>query len=671
MLGRKISFSVVLSLAIVSPALVRAQYQQPTSEELKMTSDPKAPGAAAVYLDVEEVADDPVHYQSFYARIKVLGEKGKELATVEVPYVKGYNKIHDIKARTIHADGTVIPLVGKPEDLLVVKNGDTQVGKMVFTLPSVEVGSILEYKYQLDYDDHHFSSPMWEIQRPYPVLKAHYQFRPFSTFQPKGASGAIPTSSYLIDSKGRRVNSLIWWAKLPDGVKVQTDAGGHYTVDVTDIPATPDEEWMPPIDSVLYRVLFYYKSASSAQDFWTGEAKDWSKDVDRFAEQSSAIHQAVNGLIAPTDSEMVKAQKLYTAVEALDNTDYSRRKSESEMKQLKLKEARHAEDTWKQKSGDSEDIAMLYLAMARAAGLKAYAMKVVSRSRGVFDVSYMDMDQLNDTVILLAIDGKGVMVDPGEKMAPFGTMNWRHSDAGGLRQSDTGPGYDKTPMQPYTANVTIRSGDITLDDHGGMTGNIRIVMTGQEALRWRQAALRSDETEVKKQFNEELAAIVPQGVEAHVDHFIGLGGDPDASLMAVVTTHGALGTATSKRLLLPGFFFEARGHAPFVGQEKRLEPVDMHYGDRVSDEFTYHLPAGMAVEGAPTDTSIPWTGHAVCITKTVSTPGRVVIARSLARAFTEAKPNDYEALRGFYQKVAAADQQELVLHDAAPAAKGN
>src|ERR1035437_7537020 len=90
-----------LLLAIVSPLFVRAQFQPPTGEELKMTADPKAPGAAAVYLNIEEIANDPLHYQSFYARIKVLTEKGKNLATVEVPYLRGNFKISDIKARTI------------------------------------------------------------------------------------------------------------------------------------------------------------------------------------------------------------------------------------------------------------------------------------------------------------------------------------------------------------------------------------------------------------------------------------------------------------------------------------------------------------------------------------------------------------------------------------------
>jgi hypothetical protein len=103
-----------LILAIATPTFLRAQFQTPTDEELKMTADPKAPGAAAVYLNVEEIANDPIHFQSFYARIKVLTEKGKELATVDLPYMRSDTKITDIKARTIHADGTIIPHTGKP-----------------------------------------------------------------------------------------------------------------------------------------------------------------------------------------------------------------------------------------------------------------------------------------------------------------------------------------------------------------------------------------------------------------------------------------------------------------------------------------------------------------------------------------------------------------------------
>ena len=666
--------SLVLSFAAITLSfstctLSQTQFKQPTPEELKMTSDPKAPGADAVYLNVEEVANDPLHYETFYARIKVLTEKGKDLATVEVPYLRGGFKVADVKGRTIHADGQIIPLEGKPDDLLVSKKGDREIGRKVFNLPSVEVGSILEYRYQIDYGDY-YSSPEWDVQKKYFVHSAHYQFTPFKAFMP-GAHEA--TSQYLVDGRGRTVNTLIWWAKLPDGAAIKAEAGGYYVVDVTDVPPIPDEEYMPPIDSFLYKVFFYYKSAGSASDFWTSEAKEWSKDVDKFAEQSKTIREVVAGLVAPTDKEEDKARKLYAAVQALDNTDYSRKKGESELKQLKQKEAKHAEDTWKLKSGDSEDIAMLYLAMARSAGLTAYAIKVVSRSRGVFDVSYLNLNQLNDTLVLLGIDGKPVLVDPGEKMCSFGTVNWRHSGAGGLRQSGEGPGYAVTPQQAYASNSVKRDASLALDAHGQVTGTIRITTTGQESLKWRQKAIEIDETELKKEYDKSLEEIVPDGVEAHVDHFLGLN-EPDAVLMAVINVKGTLGTSTSKRLLLPGTFFESRQRLSFVSAEKRLEAVDMHYADRLDEEVSYRLPEGVAVEGAPKDTQVPWQGHAVYGLKTTIKPDVINVNRQIVRAFSLAKPDEYQDLRGFYQKVAAADQQQLVLtmsaQPAAPA-KGN
>jgi transglutaminase-like putative cysteine protease len=667
--GQVLSFAAVLA-ALSTCAFAQTAFKQPTPEELSMTSDPKAPGADAVYLNIEEVSNDPLHYETFYARIKVLSEKGKDLATVEVPFLRGRFKVKEVKGRTIHADGKVIPLEGKPEDLLISKKGDREIEKTVFNLPSVEVGSILEYRYQIDYDENRYSSPMWEVQKKYFVHSAHYQFAPFKNFAPNARD---TSSSYLVDRRGRTVNSLIWWAKLPGGQKVESNAGGYYTVDVTDIPPIPDEEYMPPRGSFLYKVFFYYKSAGNADDFWISEAKEWSKDVDKFAEQSRTIQQAVAGLITPTDKEEDKARKLYTAVQALDNTDYSRKKGESELKQLKLKEARHAEDTWKQKSGNSEDIAMLYLAMARSAGLTAYAVKVVSRGRGVFDVSYMDLDQLDDTLVLLSIGGKPLLVDPGEKMCPFGTTNWRHSGMGGLRQSAEGPGFAETSPQSYTANFTKHVGDITIDAHGQITGFLRITMTGQDSLMWRQKALEVDEKELKKQFDNSLEEIVPDGIQAHVDHFLGLD-VPDSILMAVVNLTGTLGTSTSKRVLLPGTFLESRQKTSFVSAEKRLEPVDMHYAERVDEEINYHLPDGFAVEGAPKDTQAAWKGHAAYGLKTTTQPGTVTVARQIVRAFTQAKAEEYQDLREFYQKVAAADQQQLVLTVSAnPAqpAKGN
>jgi len=264
---------------------------------------------------------------------------------------------------------------------------------------------------------------------------------------------------------------------------------------------------------------------------------------------------------------------------------------------------------------------------------------------------------------------KEAVLDPGEKMCPFGKLGWIHAEAKGVRQSPQGLGLMSTPAQTYTDNTTTRNADLTIDPKGTIGGTFTFVLTGQNAMRWRQRALENDMTELKKEFDRELENIVPDGVEAHVDHFLGID-TPDTNLIAKIDVKGAVGTPAGRRLLLPGFFFESRGRTPFVNQEKRLEPVDMHYPERVVDDVIYHLPDGVTVEGAPQDDQVSWAGHALLITKNKTSPGKLEIAFVVVRAFSIAKPEEYQDLRGFYQKIAATAQAQLVL-TSTPAEKGN
>src|ERR1700694_1252104 len=79
----RLGFALLWSAA---PLVSHAQFQAPTPEELRMTSDPKAPGADAVYLYREETEDDPHHFNTVYARLKILTEKGREAATIRIVY---------------------------------------------------------------------------------------------------------------------------------------------------------------------------------------------------------------------------------------------------------------------------------------------------------------------------------------------------------------------------------------------------------------------------------------------------------------------------------------------------------------------------------------------------------------------------------------------------------
>jgi hypothetical protein len=637
-----LSFALLLLALSCSPHL-SAQFQPPNPDELKMTADPKAPGADAVYLDVNELADRDNNFESVYARIKVLTEKGKELGTVELPYAKHVFNIADIKARTIQPDGTIVPLEGKPTDIVKTKTKGFQVDRKVFNLPAVQVGSVIEYYYQLRYSANYVVNPYWEIQRPYFVHKAQY--------------------------KCISCGFLQRFSVLPPGVNIGKDHAGHPILELTDIPPAPKEEWTPPMGEMLYKVIFFGSFNTFGKPFWTYEGDRWSAGVNAYIEPSNSFRDVVKGLIQPGDSDLVKAKKLYKAVQSLENTDFTREKSEAERKKLKLKEINRAEDVWTQKSGTRTELALLYLSMLRAAGVVADAIRVVDRARGFFINEFYDYDQLDDTLVLATIDNKMIVLDPGEKMCPFQTVSWRHSLATGLAQTAMGSSIATTPSQSYSANTIQRSGQVTLDPHGAIDGNIRFLLAGQEALYWRQYALEHDDAEIKKNFDQWIAKMVPDGVEAHIDQFAGLD-DPETNLVAAVTVKGNIGTATSKRLLLPALLFASQSSHPFVEQDKRVTPVDMHYAEQITDSVTYVLPPGFTVESSPKPVKIPWQGHALLNIDFKSDPGKITVTRQLARGFTLAKAEEYPALHDFYQKVTTADQQQLTL-TRIPASKGN
>lgn len=643
----------------------RAQFQPPTPEELKMTADPKYPDAAAVILNYEEKTDDVVGYTSRYMRVKILSEKAKDLATVHLGYFKGAYSIAEVSGRTIHADGTIVPLSVKPADLMVAKQGDAEIRETVFNMPAVEVGSILEYYYQVR-SPGYCNDPYWRVQGEYPVRKAHYVFTPCRGI----IDGQQGLGGYGVGGRhGQRLTDMMWYVNLPAGKTITPSAAHNFTLAMEDVPPLVNEPWMPPMESQRYEVRFYFTAGTSGAAYWNSEAKYWLKDVDHFAEANGAIKAAVAELTAPTDAPLDKAKKLYAAVQGLDNTAFSREKGKAELKAEGFREARRAEDTWKQKSGSPEDIALLYLAMLKGAGLNAYPMKVTNRQRGLFNSSYLNFDQLDDTVVVLSVDGKETVLDPGEKMCPFGVVSWQHSGAGGVRQTEKGADGWVTPLQGYAENVVTRRGEITVAVDGSMTGKLHLSMTGQEALRWRQRALRVDGDELKKEFDEWLRTQVPGSVDAHVDRFTKLD-DSTGELNAYATATGTVGSSTGKRLILPASFFSFGEDRRFTEQPNRMLPVDMHFESQVKDGVLFHLPAGYTVEGAPPAASVPWPQHAVFSLKTVSGPTGVTVMNSLTRAFTFAQPDEYPALRDFYQKVATADQQQIVL-TAAAASAGN
>jgi hypothetical protein len=474
----------------------------------------------------------------------------------------------------------------------------------------------------------------------------------------------------IYDSTGP-ITRINYSQRLPSGVSVNyANAKDVYSLDLTDIPAFPKEDWMPPTNTIKWRVEFYFTNSMTGSAFWTDAGKRWAEFVDDFTTPTSTVKKAAADITAPGDTDAQKAKKIYTAVQKLDNSSFGRHISEAERKKENLKEIQKAEDVLKNQSGNKNEIALLYVALGRAAGLKVWPVQVVDRNRAIFDSSYLSLRQLDDYLAIVEINGKEGYVDPGQKLCPFGSLSWKHNLAGGLRLTAAGAAPVLTPASNYKAAVVQRVAQLFVNPAGAITGNLRFIMSGPDALYWRQLTLKNDLDEVKKQFNEFVQNEIPEGAQADFDHFVALD-DYDLNLIGVVKVSGDIGASTGKRFILPGMYFESRGKHPFVAQESRTIAIDVHYPKLEEDDITYHLPPGFTVEGAPQATSAAWTDHAMLKISSQTTPDGINVSRTLAYGFTLLEPKDYPGLHDFYQKVAAADQQQVVLTRTATASAGN
>ena len=657
---RLISALIPLLLATVAGAV---DWPAINPEDLSMTSIKEQPGAPAVILLREEVDDDMNSFHSVYQRIKILTDAGREYANVELPYSRRNFKIGGISGRTIHADGTIIPFEGKPFDKTVIKGGGLRINVKSFSLPDVQVGSIIDFKYSQTYDDHSVVSPSWEVQTDLFQRKATFKFIPFQN------QGSV---QIMLDH-GQISNGVAWTPFLGDGSQPESHtmparafASRHdvpgFWVDLTreNIPAFIHEPFMPPESVLKLRVYFYYQQNLKADDYWKAEGKYWSKDVESFIDHKNGEADALAKIVTPADTPEQKVRKIYTFVSSLENQDYIPERTSQEQKVLELKLNKGADDVLQNRSGSHDELNRLFVSLLRVAGIPASLVWVPDRSQEVFLKQYLSTRQFDAEIVVVQIDGKDVYLDPGTKFCPYGVVDWRYTAVNGLRQN-TGKGAEivETPYTDYTQAVETRRADVVMDEHGMVTGTTVLVFKGLQAMQLRQRAGKTDANGRKKLLEEELRRILPGNSE------ILLTNAPEwdvteKPLVAQFHVSCPFAVAAGKRLMLPQHLFQMNEKAQFPSAT-RHNAVYFNYPWQEADEVLIKLPSGMTVESlAPNDTlKLDYAIYRV--TQKQDAPDKIYSRRDFAMASGLVMPEKYKEVKEFFDKLKADDDQPALV----------
>lgn len=671
--------SVATALGILAGAggvaFAADPFVKPTAEELKMTSLPGYPGAAAVVLFKEEVTKDDMHVVQHYERIKILTEEGKKYANVELGFFSttdnnGYmgddKMVGDILGRTIHADGTIIPFTGKPYLKVIEKEQGVKFQEKVFTLPDAEVGSIIEYRFATRYNDMVYESPTWIIQGDLYLKAAHFQW--------------YPTTRELVDGETEQaINAISWFPVLPEGAKIemtQMPPSGPtgqpqtvYNLNVKDVPPMAHEEFMPPISSFSYRVEFAFTPYRTGAEYWKANGKAWSNRVNKFTDPGSDLRAAVGPIIAGATTDDAKLKKIYAAVMALDNTAYTRAHEEREDKAAGLGQVKTAADVLARKRGTPRQLTELFVGLARAAGMKAYLMLVPDRSENLFVASRFSMNQFRGTIAIVVVDGKEQYFDPGERYCEYGHLAWEHTFVSGLRQTDNGTDFGHGTGDAYSSNKFNRVANLDMDDKGGVKGKIDLSFTGSAALHWRQVALRGDEQSLHHALRTELERMVPKSLDVKVTEVKNLT-DYDQPLMVSYSVKGELGTSTGKRMVLPSDLFTANESATFP-HEKREVAVYFHYPQVIQDAVRVNFPTTLMVEAAPPAGKLNMEKTGLYNLTVTPAAGNFVTRRAFLFGDVVVPVAQYSSLRTFYSQFETKDQESVILTAMTPPAAAN
>jgi hypothetical protein len=621
-------------------------FQPISPDELKITSEPLAPGAPAIILYRQVDRDDNTRtsHEDDYLRIKVLTEEGRKYANVEIPFLKGQQDVVGVHARTIRPDGSIVEFGGQAFDKELVKGRGVKYLAKTFTLPEVQVGSIIEYSYTIDLGEYMLFDSHWILSDELFTKKAKFSLKPYQ-------------------GNGYEVFQLRWsWQGLTPDAQPKQGPDRIVRMEAANIPAFVTEEYMPPPNEFKSRVDFIYtRDIMSRQkdDFWRQTGKQWNGYLESFIGKRKAMEQAVAQIISPTDPDDVKLRKIYDRVQQIRNTTFEVEKSEQEKKREKQKWDENVEDVWKRGYGNGAQITWLFLGLARAAGFEAYGCWVSDRGEYFFNPVTMQSAKLNSNVVLVKLKGKDLYFDPGAAFAPFGLLPWSETGVQGMRLDKDGGTWIKTTLPEPAESRIERVGKLRLTDTGDLEGKLTVTYVGLEAMHLRVEERHADEVSRKKALEESATSQIAVTAEAELTN------KPDwtSSETPLVAEFDlkipGWASNAGRRVLLPAAIFTA-GEKGVFEHANRVQPIYFEYPYQKMDDVTIELPPGWKVSSVPPAQQLDLK-LVVYNAKVEQGTGTLRLTRKLTIDALLLEPKYYTSLRNFFQAVRTSDGVQVVV----------
>ncbi|MGB6200210.1 MAG: DUF3857 domain-containing protein [Candidatus Acidiferrales bacterium] len=607
--------------------------------DLAMTSEPLAPGAPAIYLYREIAQDDTQGYADYYYRVKILTDEGKKLGNVEIPYNSRTSNVTNVSGRTIHPDGTISVWQGKPLDQTVVRAHGVKVVEKTFSMPDVQTGSIIEYKYRVGWDKDNLYRTTWFVTGDLFTRKLNLTLTPYA-------------DAYI----------LYQWERLGQGAAPTRAADGTISYTGSNVPGVEKEDFRPPDDVIEGKIDFYYADAPNkdAAKYWKAIGKSWNDEVDKFVGHNSAIRDEAGKVAPASDSPETRLRKLYARAQQVRNLSYGPEKTAVEIKAEKLKSDNNAEDVLKNGYGYVTDVNLFFVALARAAGFDASSVRVSERADFFFNQRILDARQLEYAdVVLVTLNGQNIFLDPAAAHCAFGELTWEETGVVGLKLDGSGGTFITTTPSKSSDAIIERTATLQMSGDAMLQGTLVVTFSGQYAMDRRQAADLQDDVDRAKTLTDEVTSWLAVGATAKLTNQPDWAGS-DTPLRAEFDVRMRAVGANAGHLVLisENFFSEA---LPQFDHPLRTYPIYFDHPWEYHDDVTLTLPLLLQAGDlpAPVDKSSPFGVYKLSC---VNQSGALHFQRVTTLNGIYYDVQYYESLRAFFDEARHADQQQVMLH---------
>ena len=618
-------------------------------EDLAMTIYPQDSSAQAVvladegYAVVETNESGRYHYAlRRHRQVKILQEAAVgKYGDVSIYYYHKdrLDQLRNLKAQTIAPDGTVSEVKSSE---MYREEVNEYWSKLTFSFPNVVVGSVLEYRYQLN--SRRIVVPEeWAFREAIPVRSSYYQF-----------NCTVPVVyTYLL-----RGAEFMTRETISDMAEILRMGDTEIHVSGTKFwmkngTAVIPEPFMTTEEDYYIKVRFQATESMSSMGYTQSYFGSWEETCRELLEFDN-----VGGAFSKKRQYKKLLEAATTAIEPTeDKAELVYRISRFVTEQIKWSGRRGfrtditLDEAFERHEADLPEVQYAGLALLREFGIEADPVILSTRDNGAMIRAFPFLDQFNYVVLLAKIDDRLQLLDFSDPLLKPGIVRIDALNNNGFLLKEDNPSWINLAF-PVAQDILAWNGEISPE--GAVKGEMRSTMSSFSA--------RSERATLKEQSMEECwSKRLPEGSTLAELEALDLD-----DVRKTLTVKGSfevpdMGFVNDDYMYFSPTIYSSFVKNPFV-REKRDYPIDFPYPFEEKSVYSYTLPAGYVVESLPENVNLTLpNSDAMFQYMARERDGKVSILVLLRVEKTLYPPDQYEALRSIFEAAASKLEEQVVL----------